>query len=198
MGGSVWAGLRLLAGSPYLLGIALLLPWFWFQGRASLATRVPQLHLLRGLAGLGAMYCFYYAVARMHLGEAMLLKMTAPLFIPFVALFWLREKLSGRVLLALAIGFGGVTLVISPDLRQFDPVALIALLGLAAVHSWLAASPYPQLGVSIALLVSGTIGLWLGRRGKGSTLGILQDFQLMMIGPAWLLSLIYKRFRVPF
>jgi drug/metabolite transporter (DMT)-like permease len=65
----------------------------------------------------------------MHLGEAMLLKMTAPLFIPFVALFWLREKLSGRVLLALAIGFGGVTLVISPDLRQFDPVALIALLG---------------------------------------------------------------------
>ena len=72
------------------------------------------------------------------------------------------------------------------------------LLGLAAVHSWLAASPYPQLGVSIALLVSGTIGLWLGRRGKGSTLGILQDFQLMMIGPLWLLSVLYKRFNVPF
>jgi drug/metabolite transporter (DMT)-like permease len=109
-----------------LLGIALLLPWFWFQGRASLATRVPHLHLLRGLAGLGAMYCFYYAIARMHLGEAMLLKMTAPLFIPFVALFWLREKLSVRSLMALALGFGGVTLVISPELSQFDPVALIA------------------------------------------------------------------------
>ncbi len=112
-----------------LLGIALLLPWFWFQGRASLATRVPHLHLLRGLAGLGAMYCFYYAIAHMQLGEAMLLKMTAPLFIPFVALFWLRERLSGQVLLALAIGFGGVALVISPELREFDPVALIALLG---------------------------------------------------------------------
>ncbi len=112
-----------------LLGISLLLPWFWYQGPASLATRVPHLHLLRGLAGLGAMYCFYYAIVHMHLGEAMLLKMTAPLFIPFVALFWLREKLSGRVLLALAIGFGGVALVISPELRQFDPVALIGLLG---------------------------------------------------------------------
>lgn len=112
-----------------LIGIALLLPWFWRQGPGSLATRVPHLHLLRGLAGLGAMYCFYYAIAHMQLGAAMLLKMTAPLFIPFVALFWLREKLSGRVLLALAIGFGGVALIISPELRQFDPVALIGLLG---------------------------------------------------------------------
>ena len=55
------------------------------------------------------------------------------------------------------------------------------LLGLAACHSWLAQSPYPQLGVSIALLVSGTVGLWLGRRGKASLRGIVQDFQLMMI-----------------
>lgn len=71
------------------------------------------------------------------------------------------------------------------------------LLGLASVHSWLAASPYPQLGVSVALLVSGTVGLWLGR-GKGSVRGILQDFQLMMIGPLWLLSVLYRRFRVPY
>ena len=72
------------------------------------------------------------------------------------------------------------------------------LLGVAALHSWLAASPYPQLGVSVALLVSGTVGLWLGRRGKGSLLGVIQDFQLMMIGPLWLLSVIYRRFRVPY
>ena len=72
------------------------------------------------------------------------------------------------------------------------------LLGLAAIQVWLTASTWPQLGVSIALLVSGTIGLWLGRRGKGSTLGILQDFQLMMIGPLWLLSVLYRHFRVPY
>ena len=72
------------------------------------------------------------------------------------------------------------------------------LLGVAAVHSWLAASPYPQLGVSVALLVSGTVGLWLGRRGKGSLRGIVQDFQLMMIGPLWLHSVLYRHFRVPY
>jgi len=72
------------------------------------------------------------------------------------------------------------------------------LLGLAAVHLWLAASQWPQLGVSTGLLVAGTVGLWLGRRGPGIFVALLRDFQLMMIGPLWLLSVIYKRFRVPF
>ena len=72
------------------------------------------------------------------------------------------------------------------------------LLGLSAIQVWLAQSPYPQLGVSVGLLVAGTVGLWLGRRGPGSLRGVLQDFHLVMIGPVWLLSVVYKRFRVPF
>ena len=71
------------------------------------------------------------------------------------------------------------------------------LLGVAALQLWLAQSPYSQLGVSTGLLLAGTVGLWLGRRGPGSFRGVLQDFQLMMIGPAWLLSIIYKRFGMP-
>ena len=72
------------------------------------------------------------------------------------------------------------------------------LLGIAALQSWLEASQYPQLGISVALLVAGTVGLWLGRRGAGSLRAILLDYQLMMIGPLWLLSVTYRRFRIPF
>lgn len=72
------------------------------------------------------------------------------------------------------------------------------LLGLAAFQLWLTHSLYPPLGVSLGLLVAGTVGLWLGRRGPGSFRAMLQDIQLMMIGPLWLLSTIYKRFGVPF
>ncbi len=72
------------------------------------------------------------------------------------------------------------------------------LLGLAACQVWLTQSPYPPLGVSVGLLAAGAVGLWLGRRGPGSIRAVLQDFQLMMIGPAWLLSVVYKRFGVPF
>ena len=72
------------------------------------------------------------------------------------------------------------------------------LLGMAAIQLWLAASPWPQLGVSIGLLVAGTVGLGLGRGGPGIVRALARDYQLMMIGPLWLLSVIYKRFRIPF
>ncbi|MCP5092063.1 MAG: DUF962 domain-containing protein [Gammaproteobacteria bacterium] len=72
------------------------------------------------------------------------------------------------------------------------------MLGLASLQLWLAASDYPALGVSTGLLVAGTTGLWLGRRGAGGLRAVLQDLQLMMIGPAWLLSVMYRRFGIPF
>ena len=72
------------------------------------------------------------------------------------------------------------------------------LLGLAAIQLWLAGSPWPQAGVSTGLLVAGTVGLSLGRHSPGIVAALLRDFQLMMIGPLWLLSVIYKRFHIPF
>ncbi len=72
------------------------------------------------------------------------------------------------------------------------------LLGLAAIQLWLAGSPWPPLGVAIGLLIAGTVGFWLGRQRPGIVAALLRDFQLMMIGPLWLLSVIYKRFRIPF
>lgn len=118
-----------------LVGLAILLALSARTGIGELATRVPSLHLLRGLAGTGAMYCFFYAIANMPLADAMLLKLTAPLFMPLVALFWLKERFTWHVLAALGVGFAGVGLILSPDLGQLQPVALIALLGgvLAAV-----------------------------------------------------------------
>lgn len=118
------------------LGLLFLLPWIARHGlRRSLATTWPAVHLLRGLAGLGAMYCFYYAIAHMPLAQAMLLKLSAPLFIPFVAYFWLREEAPARTRWAIGIGFAGVALILSPDFTAIAPVAVVALLGglLAAV-----------------------------------------------------------------
>jgi drug/metabolite transporter (DMT)-like permease len=117
-------------------GLLLFLPWVLRPGlRRRLATDWPHMHLLRGLAGLGAMYCFYYAIAHMPLAEAMLLKLSAPLFIPFVAYFWLGEDAPPATRWALAIGFAGVALILTPGFDTLAPVAAIALLGglLAAV-----------------------------------------------------------------
>jgi len=112
-----------------LIGISVLLPLLLYRGLSDLRTQVPHLHLLRGLTGLSAMYCFFYAIANMPLAEAMLLKLSAPLFIPLVALFWLGEAVSWRVRWALLSGFAGVTLILRPDFTGLPPAALIALLG---------------------------------------------------------------------
>ena len=115
---------RNIVGLAMLSGITTLLP-----GHPRLRTRVPHLHLLRGLCGLGAMYCFYYAIAHMPLANAMLLKLTAPLFIPLVALLWLGERFTWHVVAALTVGFVGVSLILVPDFSPLAPVALTALLG---------------------------------------------------------------------
>ncbi|MDJ0861560.1 MAG: DMT family transporter [Gammaproteobacteria bacterium] len=112
-----------------LLGLALVLPWLLKSGTRSLGTDHPRLHILRGLAGLGAMYCFFHAIAHMPLAEAMLLKVSAPLFIPIIALLWLAEYVPNKVRWAIGVGFLGVALILRPGFAEVSPVALIALLG---------------------------------------------------------------------
>jgi drug/metabolite transporter (DMT)-like permease len=116
-----------------LIGVALLTPWLLSRGVGTIATRVPGLHLLRGVAGVSAMYCFFFAIANMPLGEAMLLKLTAPVFIPLIAMLWLHERVTAMLWLALGVGFAGVLVILNPDLGAgsavVSPVALIGLLG---------------------------------------------------------------------
>jgi hypothetical protein len=72
------------------------------------------------------------------------------------------------------------------------------ILGVAAIQVWLAQSGFSPMHVSLGLLVGGIIGLWMGHRNESSLRPVLQDLQLMMIGPAWLLSVLYRRIGIPF
>ena len=72
------------------------------------------------------------------------------------------------------------------------------IVGVAGIQTWLAQSDYSPLRVSLGLLLAGIIGLWMGHRNEKSLQPILEDLQLMMIGPAWLLSVLYRRIGIPF
>ena len=69
--------------------------------------------------------------------------------------------------------------------------------GVAAFHLWLAQSEYSAPRVSASLLIAGIIGLWLGHRNQRGIRPVLADLQMMMIGPAWLLSVLYRRAGIP-
>ena len=113
-----------------VFGLLALMPLLMRAGMPGLKTRVFHLHLVRGLAGVVAMYCFFYAIAHIKLADAMLLKLTTPVLIPVVAFFWLQERLSRLARYALLVAFAGVFLIIRPGL-DLDWVMLIALAGSA-------------------------------------------------------------------
>ena len=71
------------------------------------------------------------------------------------------------------------------------------ILGVASFQLWLERSGYSLNQVAMGLLAAGVIGLWLGHHKRRSIAPILRDLQLMMIGPAWLLSVVYRRVGIP-
>lgn len=97
-----------------LAGLLVLLPVLLTRHDFSLKTDCLHLHLLRSLAGLSAMYCFFYAIIHLPLADSMLLKMTAPLFMPVIAIIWLSEGISQWTVLALLLGFAGVWVILGP------------------------------------------------------------------------------------
>ena len=110
-----------------LFGFMVLLPFLVKNGLSTLATQLPWWHLGRSLAGLAAMYCFFYSIAYIPLSESVLLSYTTPLFAPFMAYFLLKEKFSLRLLLAIVVGFVGVAFLLNPEFNQFSWVSLVAL-----------------------------------------------------------------------
>jgi drug/metabolite transporter (DMT)-like permease len=98
-----------------LFGLIILTPLLLQKGIPILKTDRLHLHLLRSGIGLGAMYCFFYALAHLPLADVMLIKSTIPLIIPFIAFFWLQESISQRIIIAGGLGFMGVFLILRPD-----------------------------------------------------------------------------------
>ena len=108
-------------------GLISLSPWILHAGPLGIRTQRCWLHGVRTLAGLAGMYCFFYALGRLHLGEAVLLNFSAPLFIPVFALLWLRESVPNRLPWALAVGLAGIALILKPTIGILNPIALIGL-----------------------------------------------------------------------
>ncbi len=114
-----------------LIGLMLLLPWLFRKGINRLHTKHPFMHIIRGIAGITAMLCVFYGWAHLPLAQAALLKQTSPLFIPFIAYFWLQERIGIKTIIALCIGFIGVIFIVNLDIQQsnFNIAIIIAIIG---------------------------------------------------------------------
>lgn len=109
------------------VGLALLLPWLLRQGPRGLRTTRPFEHAVRGLGGLLAMTCGFYAMGHMRLAEAVLLTYSLPLLLPLVERAWLGQRIARRLWLPLAVGFVGLLIILRPGTSVFGAPALAAL-----------------------------------------------------------------------
>jgi drug/metabolite transporter (DMT)-like permease len=110
-----------------VIGFVAILPFIAGSGLAQLRTRHLPVHFVRGVFGLTAMYCSYYAIARMPLADYTALSFTKPLFAVVLAILILGETVRWRRWTATALGFVGVLIMVRPGAGTFQPAALAAL-----------------------------------------------------------------------
>jgi drug/metabolite transporter (DMT)-like permease len=140
-----------------------ILPWIWYSPPpGGVRTSYFPLHLLRSMAGLGGMYCFFFVIARLQLSESFLLMSTAPLFIPIIAYVWIHEPVERKVRGAVIIGFIGIILILKPGMGVFRPIAFVGLaaglLGaLAMVSIRRMSSSEPTIRIVFYFTVFGTL-----------------------------------------
>src|SRR5581483_11761771 len=72
--------------------------------------------------GAAAMYCFFYAIAKLPLAAAMLLTYSTPLYVPFIAWIWIAERPPLIVFPAAIIGIVGIGFIVRPS-SGFDLAA---------------------------------------------------------------------------
>lgn len=79
-----------------------------------LATPVLGMQMSRALVGFASLVLFFYAIEHLPLATAITLNYTSTLFLAIFTPFLLHEKLHKILLVALAIGFIGVVLLLKP------------------------------------------------------------------------------------
>jgi len=59
-------------------------------------------------------------------------------------------------------------------------------------------APWPLWAICAVLFILAWIGQFIGHRIEGKKPSFLKDLQFLLIGPAWLMSKIYKRLGIPY
>ncbi len=122
----------------FLRGLLISLVILGLARRQGVSLRGSQkgLLLLRGALGSGALICFYYAIAKIRLADAMTLQLANPIFVMLFATLALREIPTVVEVALLGTALVGAILIVQPGSSLFQWASWIALL--SAVFSGMA------------------------------------------------------------
>lgn len=115
------------------VGFVLVLPLVASRGLRPFRTERFGLHLLRAVLHVVEMLIYFTGLVMIQYAQAQALTFTTPLFAALLAVLVLRERIRGRNVAALVIGFVGAMIVIRPG---FVPVETGSLLILVSALGW--------------------------------------------------------------
>ena len=120
--GTAVAALRYSVGA---LGLGTFL--FVKEGRAGFAMPLPKVQLLRGFAVATATICFFSSIFLMPLAKATAIGFTSPMITAVLSAVILHERTNATKWLATLIAFGGVLLIMRPNVEELGWAALLPL-----------------------------------------------------------------------
>jgi drug/metabolite transporter (DMT)-like permease len=96
-----------------ILGVVIIL---YSLKKLNVSFNMSKIHLLvlRGVFGATAMVLFFYTIATIPLGEAVVLNRTSPFFVTILAYYLVKESINLKTFFALIIGFLGVIFIMKP------------------------------------------------------------------------------------
>jgi len=107
--------------------VALLLPWLFRAGVGAVATKRAGVHVLRCLSTFTAMMLWFHAVGLSTLADSVAIQSTYPLFTVLLATIFLGERPSMVRLGAMAVGFGGMLIIVRPGYIEVTTATLMLL-----------------------------------------------------------------------
>lgn len=111
-----------------VLGLLLLAPLIRAAGGLrAMASARPGLQVLRSTVHYAAQYAWLFALTLIPLAQVVALEFTMPIWTMFLAAAFLAEPLNRRKMAAVALGVGGVLLIVRPDGSHVSIGQLIAL-----------------------------------------------------------------------
>jgi drug/metabolite transporter (DMT)-like permease len=103
-------------------------------GGTVLRTKTPLTHLVRNLAHFGGQYGWFYGIAHIPLAQVFAIEFTMPIWTALLAVPVLGERLSRARMLAIAMGFAGILIILRPGAGSIS-VAALAVLGAAFAYA---------------------------------------------------------------
>jgi drug/metabolite transporter (DMT)-like permease len=120
--GTAVAALRYSIGA---IGLGTLL--FLKEGRQGFAMPMPKVQFLRGFSVALATICFFCSIFLMPLADATAIGFTSPMITAIFSAIFLHERTHATKWVAILLAFGGVLLIMRPNVAELGWVALLPL-----------------------------------------------------------------------